>query len=63
MVRSGAEWTLAEITPERKKREYFGVDLGHFRPKNGKKWPKKGQNRGFAVTSQLTMCFCIVLIL
>jgi len=37
--------------------------LSHFGALSGQKWPKKGQNRGFTVTSQLTMYFCIVFII
>jgi hypothetical protein len=45
------------------KRAHFGIDLGHYQPKKAQKWPKKSQNRGFTVTLQLTIIFCIVFIL
>jgi hypothetical protein len=37
--------------------------LSHFGALSGQKWLKKGQNRGFTVTIQLTMYFCIVFIM
>jgi len=37
--------------------------LGHYQAKMAQKRPKKGQKRGFTVTSQLTMRFCMLFII
>jgi hypothetical protein len=52
-----------DFAPSGKKGVILASFLGHFGAKMAQKRPKKGQNRRVLVTYQLTMHYCIVLIL
>jgi hypothetical protein len=60
---SGWVTGVPHLPPGAAKSGNFGTKLRHYQPKSAQKRPKKGQNRLFVVTYQLTMYFCMLLII